>query len=92
MDAQLVIVSETYVCPYCETEVERAYRVQYVIRSCPECGGYGRFVHSEVATALESLPAAELPDDWAEKPLDERLLTAVENGLLDVGETRLRGD
>lgn len=84
-------MSETYVCPYCEAEVEREYRVQYVIRSCPECGGHGRFVHSEVATALASLPAEDHPDDWAEKPLDERLITAVKNGLLDSGETRLRG-
>ncbi len=80
-----------YVCPYCGAEVERDYRVQYVIRSCSECGGHGRFVHRVVAEALDRVEG-DLPDDWDDLPLDERLLTAVREGLLDVRDTRLRGD
>ncbi|WP_435066166.1 hypothetical protein [Halobaculum sp. EA56] len=82
---------ETYVCPYCGGEVERDYRVQYVIRSCGECGEHGRFVHEEVAAALDELdPEGEdLPDGWGDLPLDERLLRAVREGLIDRAATDL---
>ncbi|MFC7095908.1 hypothetical protein [Halobaculum marinum] len=80
---------ETYVCPYCRATVERDYRVQYVIRSCPECGDHGRSVHAEVAAALDDLSSDDLPDGWADRPLDERLLVAVREGLLEIAETRL---
>ncbi|SHH56049.1 hypothetical protein SAMN05443636_2852 [Halobaculum gomorrense] len=83
-------MSETYVCPYCEAAVDRDYRVQYVIRSCSECGGHGRFVHSTVTAALDSIPEEERPDGWAAQPLDERLLTAVREGLLNARDTQLR--
>jgi hypothetical protein len=88
-DALRLAVSETYICPYCESEVDRNYRVQYVIRSCPECGGHGRFVHTVVAAALDEIPDEDRPEGWEEKPLDERLIAAVKAGLLDVTDTRV---
>ncbi|MFC7136954.1 hypothetical protein [Halobaculum litoreum] len=82
-------MSETYVCPYCAAAIEREYRVQYLIRTCDECGDNGRFVHAEVAAALESVSAADLPEGWSDEPLDERLLAAVREGALDVEETKV---
>ena len=83
-------MSETYVCPYCREGVERDYAVQYIIRSCSECGEHGRFVHESVAAALEGLSSDDLPEGWADRPLDERLLVAVREGVLDIADTRLR--
>ncbi|WP_277552898.1 hypothetical protein [Halobaculum limi] len=48
-------------------------------------------MHRVVAEALDRVEG-DLPDDWDDLPLDERLLTAVREGLLDVRDTRLRGD
>lgn len=84
-------MTETYVCPYCGGTIEREFGVQYLVRSCSECGEHGRFVHRAVAAALEEVSSDELPDGWAEEPLDERLLIAVREGILDVDDARIRG-
>ncbi|UIO98706.1 hypothetical protein Hbl1158_09100 [Halobaculum sp. CBA1158] len=68
--------------------MERPFRVQYVIRSCLECDGHGRFVHGDVAAALDRIDESALPDGWEDDPLDERLLVAVREGLLAGDEAR----
>ncbi|PSQ06286.1 hypothetical protein BRC97_06740 [Halobacteriales archaeon QS_6_71_20] len=83
-------MTATYVCPYCGGEIERGFSVQYLVRSCSDCGEHGRFVHRAVAAALEEVSTADMPDGWAEEPLDERLLIAVREGVLDVGDARAR--
>jgi RNase P subunit RPR2 len=76
-------VSESYVCPECTSTVERNYRVQYVIRTCDECGHHGRFLHESLLDLVYEIPEAEVPDDWDDRPLDERLSYALEEGLID---------
>jgi RNase P subunit RPR2 len=77
------VSSETYVCPECTSTVERDYRVKYVIRTCEECGHNGRFLHESLLDVVYDIPEEERPDGWADKPLDERLRRALEEGLID---------
>lgn len=77
------VSSETYVCPECTSTVEREYRVRYVIRTCEECGHNGRFLHESLLDVVHDIPEDDLPEDWADQPLDERLRHAIEEGLVD---------
>jgi RNase P subunit RPR2 len=82
-------VTETYVCPHCSTGTDRTYRVQFIIVTCEECGRNGRFVHDSLLSVLASVPEADRPDDWEQRPLDERLLYAVREGLVTYDDTRV---
>lgn len=76
-------MSDTYVCSSCGGTVERDYGVQYIVLTCPHCGENGRFVHETLVGVLDDLPTEERPEDWEEMPLDERLLHALREGLID---------
>ena len=81
-------MSETYVCPECTAEVGRNYSVKYIIRTCRECGTNGRFINEALLEQLYALADAdmgneELPDGWAEMPLDDRMEYALREGLID---------
>jgi hypothetical protein len=82
-------VTETYVCPYCTATVDRSYRVQFIIRTCEECGDNGRQVHDSLLAVLEAIPEADRPGGWADLPLDERLFAAVKSGAITFDETRV---
>lgn len=80
-------MTESYVCPRCERVEERSYKVRFIILTCPDCGENGRFLHESFVDRLEAIPASAHPENWAEMPLDERLLYAIREGLLEVDIT-----
>lgn len=80
-------MTESYVCPHCGRVEERPYRVRLIILTCPDCGRNGRFLHESLVTRLEEVPESDRPDGWGEMPLDERLLYAMRESLLDVSIT-----
>jgi hypothetical protein len=82
-------VSDTYVCSSCGGTVERSYGVQYIVLTCPHCDGNGRFVHDSLVGVLDGLAAGERPEDWEEMRLDERLLHALREGLVDREDVRV---
>ncbi|WP_435143326.1 hypothetical protein [Halobaculum sp. P14] len=75
-------MTETYLCASCRAEQTRPYQVRYFVAVCPECGEHARFVHADLVDAAEQLPAADRPDDWADRSLDERVLYALEEGAI----------
>lgn len=79
-------MSETYVCSTCRETTERAYGVRFLVLTCPACGRHGRHVHRSLVSLLERVPDEERDDDWEERPLDERLLDAVEQGHITLGD------
>jgi hypothetical protein len=80
-------VTETYVCSHCRARDRRSYRVQFFLQTCPECAEHGRFLHASLLDVLDGIPEDDRPEEWGELDLDERLLYAVKNGLLDYSET-----
>lgn len=80
-------MTESYVCPHCGRVEERPYRVRLIILTCPDCGENGRFLNESLVDQLDDVPEAERPEGWTEMPLDERLLYAVREDLLDVSLT-----
>lgn len=82
-------MTETYVCPHCEATTQRTFRVTTIVRTCTECGEHGRFLHEELLPLLDRVPESARPDDWTERPLDERLFEAVRSGHVDYEETEL---
>ncbi|MFB6251194.1 MAG: hypothetical protein ABEI27_05835 [Halobellus sp.] len=80
-------MTESYVCPTCERVEERSYRVRFIILTCPDCGENGRFIHTSFVDRLEEIPESEHPEGWADMTLDERLLYAVREGLLQIDIT-----
>jgi hypothetical protein len=82
-------VPDTYVCPNCRETIERSYGVRYLVVTCPACGRHGRHVHASLIPLLERIPEEERPDDWEDQPLDERLLAALEEGYISIGETNV---
>jgi hypothetical protein len=84
-------VSETYVCSVCRETIERSYGVRYLVVTCPACGRHGRHVHESLVPLLDRVPEEMRPDDWEDKPLDERLLEALEEGYISLDDTEIRG-
>lgn len=82
-------MSETYVCPECTNAVERNYSVKYLISTCDECGTHGRFINDELLDRLYELPEEDLPDDWTDMSLDDRMEHAMREGLLDYDDLRV---
>ncbi|MFB6090390.1 MAG: hypothetical protein ABEJ97_04960 [Halobellus sp.] len=80
-------MTESYVCPHCGRVEDRAYRVRFIIFTCPDCGENGRFLNEALVDRLDEVPESERPEGWAEMPLDERLRYAVEEDLLNVSFT-----
>lgn len=80
-------VSDTYVCSVCRETTERSYGVRFILLTCPNCGRNGRHVHASLVPLLDAVPEAERSDDWEERPLDERLLEALEQGHISLGDT-----
>jgi len=76
-------MTDTYACSSCGATVEREYGVQYIVLTCPSCGEHGRLVHESLVATLEGLPEEDRPDDWEGMGLDDRLLHAVREGLID---------
>jgi len=76
-------VTDTYTCSSCGETVEREYGVQYIVLTCPDCGEHGRLVHESLLSTLEGVPEEDRPEDWDRMGLDDRLLHAVREGLLD---------
>jgi DNA-directed RNA polymerase subunit RPC12/RpoP len=84
-----VTVSDTYVCSVCRGTTERPYGVRYVVATCPDCGRHGRLVHESLVALLAAVPEADRPDDWDDRPLDERLLDALDRGFISIRDTRI---
>jgi hypothetical protein len=82
-------MTETYVCPNCTEPTDRHYRVQFFSVTCPACDEHGRFVHESLLAVLDGIPADERPDNWDSLPLDERLLRAVRDGVVEYSETKV---
>lgn len=82
-------MSETYVCSTCRGTTERSYGVRYLVATCPECGRHGRLVNQSLVSLLDTVPEEARSDDWDDRPLDERLLEALERGHITLGETRV---
>jgi RNase P subunit RPR2 len=82
-------VSETYVCSSCRGTTDRPYGVRYLVVTCPECGRHGRLVHQSLVSLLDTVPEEARSDDWDDRPLDERLLEALEQGHITLGDTRV---
>ena len=80
-------MSDTYRCSVCRATTERPYGVRFIILTCPECGRNGRHVHDSLVSLLDRVPESERGDDWDDRPLDERLLEALEAGHISLGET-----
>jgi hypothetical protein len=80
-------VSDTYVCSVCHETTERSYGVRFIVLTCPACGRHGRHVHASLVSLLDRVPESERGDDWDDRPLDERLLEALEAGHISLGET-----
>jgi hypothetical protein len=57
--------------------------------NCPDCGEHGRLVHESLVSLLDTVPEEERPDDWDDRPLDERLLDALDRGYISLGDTRV---
>lgn len=79
-------MSHTYVCSACRETTERPYGVRFLVLTCPACGRHGRHVHASLVSLLERVPDETRGDDWDERPLDERLLEAVEEGYITLGD------
>ena len=82
-------MTESYVCSNCRLRVQRSYRVQFFVQTCPECGEHGWFVHESLLDVLETVPAAERPADWDEMSLEERFRHVAKEGLLDWSDLRV---
>jgi DNA-directed RNA polymerase subunit RPC12/RpoP len=82
-------VPETYVCSACRGTTERSYGVRYLVVTCPDCGRHGRLVHQSLVSLLDTVPEEARSDDWDDRPLDERLLEALERGHITLGDTRV---
>jgi hypothetical protein len=80
-------VSDTYVCSSCRETTERSYGVRYLVATCAHCGRHGRHVHASLVPLLEQVPESERSDDWEDRPLDERLLEALREGHITLGDT-----
>ncbi|AUV80890.1 hypothetical protein C2R22_03810 [Salinigranum rubrum] len=80
-------MSETYLCSVCREPTERSYGVRYIVLTCPACGRHGRHVHASLVPLLDRVPESERSDDWEDRPLDERLLEALERGDISLGDT-----
>jgi hypothetical protein len=82
-------VSDTYVCSVCREPTERSYGVRYIVLTCPACGWHGRHVHASLVPLLEQVPESERSDDWEDRPLDERLLEALQRGDITLRDTNV---
>jgi hypothetical protein len=82
-------VTDTYVCSVCRGTTERSYGVRFIVLTCPDCGRHGRHVHASLVSLLDDVPEADRSDDWEERPLDERLLDALDRGVISLGDTRV---
>ena len=82
-------MSDRYVCSACRETTTRPYGVRYIVVTCPACGKHGRHVHESLVSLLDDIPEEERPDDWDDRPLDERLLDALERGHITLGDTRV---
>jgi hypothetical protein len=63
--------------------------VRYIVVTCGECGRHGRHVHESLVSLLDAVPEDDRPDDWDDRPLDERLLAALEQGYITLGDARV---
>jgi DNA-directed RNA polymerase subunit RPC12/RpoP len=82
-------VPDTYVCSACRGTADRSYGVRYIVVNCPDCGEHGRLVHESLVSLLDTVPEEERPDDWDDRPLDERLLDALDRGYISLADTRV---
>jgi hypothetical protein len=82
-------VPDTYVCSDCRGTTDRSYGVRYIVVTCEECGRHGRHVHESLVSLLDAVPEDDRPDDWDDRPLDERLLAALEQGYITLGDARV---
>ena len=80
---------DTYVCSACRGTADRSYGVRYIVVNCPDCGEHGRLVHESLVSLLDTVPEEERPDDWDDRPLDERLLDALDRGYISLADTRV---
>jgi hypothetical protein len=80
-------VSETYLCSVCRAPTERSFGVRFVVSTCSQCDRHGRHVHASLVSLLEQVPESARSDDWDDRPLDERLLAALREGHISLGET-----
>lgn len=80
-------MSDTYVCSVCRGTTERPYGVRFIVLTCPDCGRNGRHVHASLVPLLERVPEGDRSDDWEDRPLDERLLEALEQGHITLADT-----
>ena len=80
---------DTYVCSACRGTADRSYGVRYIVVNCPDCGEHGRLVHESLVSLLDTVPEEERPDDWDDRPLDERLLDALDRGFISLADTRV---
>ncbi|WP_380678280.1 hypothetical protein [Salinigranum sp. GCM10025319] len=80
---------DTYVCSACRGTTDRPYEVRYIVVNCPDCGEHGRLVHEALVSLLDTVPEEDRPDDWDDRPLDERLLDALDRGYISLGDTRV---
>jgi hypothetical protein len=63
--------------------------VRYIVVNCPDCGQHGRLVHESLVSLLDAVPEDDRPDDWDDRPLDERLLDALDRGHITLGDTEV---
>lgn len=82
-------MSDTYRCSVCRSPTERPFGVRFILLTCPDCGRHGRHVHASLVPLLEQVPESERSDDWDERPLDERLLSALREGYISPGEAAI---
>ena len=74
--------SATYVCPTCGATIERPFRTASVIRTCENGCPFDHHFREDLLAAIERVPESARPDDWSERPVKERLLVAMREGIV----------
>lgn len=81
-----MVRSYTYVCPTCGATVDRPFHTASVMKSCDNGCEFDHHVREDLLAAVDRVPEADRPDDWAERPARDRLLFALREGVVSPSE------